>query len=245
MIEFASHLKISSHSFTMAMTDSGDRAWFGLAVVPVLPKRRPANGNEILSNVTLASAADEPHSEASIGNKIRMRRRIRKLSLQEVADASGISIGLISQIERGASTPSLRSLQQICGALSMPIAWLFEANSSSSDEVIVTRSSRRRLDLGRNGMMKELLSPDSVPEIQMIRILIQPKGFSGEKPYNAETGAKCGIVLSGTLGLELQGVTYTISTGDSFAFDATKMHRFWCVGTSPVELIWVVTPALY
>ncbi|TPJ38294.1 helix-turn-helix domain-containing protein [Mesorhizobium sp. B2-6-5] len=180
-----------------------------------------------------------------VGNKLRMRRRIRKMSLQEVADISGISIGLLSQIERGSSIPSLRSLQQICHALGMPIAWLFEADAADANGVVVTQSTRRRLDLGKNGMMKELLSPDTVPDIQMIRIVIHPGGFSGEKPYNAKSGAKCGVVLSGTLGLEVEQVEYSIPAGDSFAFDATKMHRFWCAGNSPVELIWVVTPALY
>lgn len=210
------------------------------------PQRRDAATEEEVGTVAMtAQEKTERDSTAAIGKKIRLRRRIRNRSLADVAEAAGLSIGLLSQIERGTSGASIRSLQLICQALNMPIGWVFDGEETEHSDVIVTQASRRRLDFNANGMMKELLSSDSVPGIQLMRIVIQPGGNSGPEPYNAEKGAKSGLVLSGTLGLEVDKVEYTAATGDSFAFDATKMHRFWCVGTTPTELIWAVTPALY
>ena len=183
--------------------------------------------------------------DQEIGARLRQRRRIRGLRLQEVADQAHISVGLLSQIERGMTVPSLRSLQQICTALDMPVGWLFDPPPDRASAVVVRAGRRRRMDLGPGAMVKELLSPDTIPEIQMIRILIEPGGRSSDAPYNNPRGAKCGTIISGQLGLEVAGQQYTLAAGDSFAFQAQAMHNFWCVGDAPVDLIWVVTPALY
>jgi transcriptional regulator with XRE-family HTH domain len=183
-----------------------------------------------------------------LGRQLRLRRKVRGLSLQDVAEKSGVSIGQLSQIERGLSSPSLKSLGAVCRALDMPMGWLFDgpANDPTDDaDTIVRARGRRSMDLGHKGMVKELLTPDAVPGIQMMRIVIQPGGSSGAEPYNNATGAKCGLVVLGTLGLEVAGRTFQLEPGDSFAFDATNMIRFWCAGDHACEVVWVVTPAVY
>ena len=95
------------------------------------------------------------------------------------------------------------------------------------------------------GMIKELMTPDSCTGIQMMRLVIRPGGSTGETPYNHPGGAKCGTVLSGQLMLEVDGETHRLGTGDSFAFEATRMIRFWCGGSEPAEVLWIVTPAVY
>ncbi|MBY5533709.1 helix-turn-helix domain-containing protein [Rhizobium leguminosarum] len=193
----------------------------------------------------LQTPAPTNDADGSVGRKLRLRRSIRGLSLQEVADKAEISVSLLSQIERGVATPSLRSLRLICAALNMPVGWLFDVPDVPHDDIIVRSSARRLLNLMGNGMTKEMLSPDTVPGIQMLRIVIQPDGNSGQEPYNNESGSKCGVVLSGKLGLDVEGREHILEPGDSFAFAATKLHRFWCAGDQQVEVIWVVTPAIY
>ncbi len=187
----------------------------------------------------------EPGSGPQIGRQLRERRKVRDLSLKDVAGRAGISVGLLSQVERGLSMPSVRSLGAICGALEMPVSWLFDRNTDTPNRIVVRRHQRRTLDLGAKGMIKELMTPDSVGGIQMMRLLIRPGGSSGETPYNHPTGAKCGTVLSGTLALELDGTVHEIGPGDAFAFDATEKIRFWAVGQTDADVLWVVTPAVY
>lgn len=81
------------------------------------------------------------------------------------------------------------------------------AGSSSRPRTHRTRSSfARAIDgawiLGLARWSKELLSPDTVLDIQIIRIIIQPGGTSGDKAYNNAAGAKCGTVVAGQFGLE-------------------------------------------
>lgn len=183
-----------------------------------------------------------------LGRQLRLRRKVRGLSLQEVAEKSGVSIGQLSQIERGLSAPSLKSLGAVCRALDMPMGWLFDgpANDPADEaDTIVRAKSRRTMNLGHKGMVKELLTPDAVPGIQMMRIVIEPGGSSGPEPYNNANGAKCGLVARGRLGLEVEDRRFDLEPGDSFAFDATSLIRFWCEGREPCEVVWVVTPAVY
>lgn len=179
-----------------------------------------------------------------LGRKLRLRRTIKRFSLQHVAERADISAGLLSQIERGMTTPSLRSLRQICAALEMPVGWLFDVPASDQEDAVVRANARRTLDIGPKSMRKQLMSPDTITGIQMMRIEIKPGGSSGEAIRN-DSGAKCGVVVSGTLGLELDGILHVVEAGDSFAFEATRLHRFWCEGSEPVDLYWVVAPAVY
>lgn len=194
---------------------------------------------------TMLRREAEIDENSGVGVRLRQRRNIRGQSLQDVASRAEISIGLLSEIERGIATPTLKVLRGICQALDMPIGWLFDDGGHDEGGVVVRKLGRRRMNLGPQGMLKELLTPDTVPDLQMMRIVIDPDGTSGDKPTTLQSGAKCGTVLSGRLGIEIDKKAYTLEAGDSFAFKASAALRFWCVGDRPVELIWVVTPAIY
>jgi transcriptional regulator with XRE-family HTH domain len=210
-------------------------------------------GCQLMSHSSNAPEGVGPESQDSpvddsLGAQLRRRRKVRALSLQEVATRAEISIGLLSQIERGLTMPSVRSLSAICNALEMPVGWLFDGagpEEETRNPLVVRRHQRRVLDLGQKGMVKELMTPDECTGIQMMRLVIRPGGSTGQTPYNHPTGAKCGTVLSGSLGLEVDGTEHVLREGDSFAFEATRRIRFWCVGSEKTIVIWVVSPAVY
>lgn len=187
-------------------------------------------------------------ASAHLGHRLRLRRKVRNLSLQDVADRAEISIGLLSQIERGITSPSVRSLSAICRALEMPVGWLFDGTGPEDEAdrgLIVRRHRRRVLDFGNKGMVKELMTPDETTGIQMMRMIFRPGGSSGDAPFFQAAGTRCGTVLSGVLGLEVDGQTYTLETGDSYAFEATRPMRCWCIGAEDAVVLSVITPAVY
>ncbi|PTM89157.1 XRE family transcriptional regulator [Mycoplana dimorpha] len=170
---------------------------------------------------------------------------MRSMSLKEVADGSGLSVGMLSQVERGLTSPSIKSMRAICDALEMPVKWLFEAQQSQHDddaEFVVRLASRREIAYDEGGLFKQILTPDTQPKIQMLRFVMQPGADSGE-PYSNSEGGKCGIVLAGTMELELDGYRMTIREGDSFAFPATALVRYWNEGSQVCEVLWIVSPA--
>lgn len=182
---------------------------------------------------------------SQIGERLRLRRKLRGLSLKDVSTRAGLSVGMLSQVERGLALPSVKSMRAICAALDMPVAWLFEAASETNpdhNDYVVRASARRELSYDDGSLRKQLLTPDTQPQIQMLRFLMQPGADSGE-PYSNTEGGKCGLVISGTLGLGLDGQSLVIKQGDSFAFPAWTMVRFWTIGDEVCEVIWVVAPA--
>jgi transcriptional regulator with XRE-family HTH domain len=196
--------------------------------------------------MTTTLSSDSSTRAGAIGEKLRHRRTVRRMSLKDVAEKANLSIGLLSQVERGLSVPSLRSLSQICAALEMPVRWLFEGEGredNGESAVVVRKNSRRHLDFA--SMRKEILSPDAVSQIQLMRFVIYPGGSSAMSPNQHPTGAKAGIVIAGQLGLELEGREYVLTAGDSFSFLAASRYRFWCVGETECEVHWAVTPSLY
>ncbi len=191
---------------------------------------------------TMTRLSAEQHR---IGGRLRLRRKVKGLSLKQVAEKAGLSVGMISQVERGLAVPSIKSMRAICDALEMPVIWLFEGPQDQPAEdadIVVRAGARRELSYHDGALRKEILTPDSQPQIQMLRFLMEPGADSGEPYCNAE-GGKCGLVLKGTLGLELDGRSFVIREGDSFAFPAQSMVRFSTLGDQPCEVIWVVAPA--
>ena len=190
-------------------------------------------------------AEESAQARSRNGERLRLRRKMRGWSLQQVADRAGFSVGMLSQVERGLSQPSVKSLRAICAALEMPVGWLFEKpgeEHANSNDFVVRKHTRRELSYDSGTLRKQLLTPDSQPQIQMLRFLLQPGADSGD-PYSNTEGGKCGLVVQGTLGLELDGQPLVINAGDSFAFPARTLVRFWTIGETPCEVIWVVAPA--
>lgn len=180
-----------------------------------------------------------------VGATIRALRLARGFTLQELAAASGVSAGMLSQVERDRANPSLRVLSQIRLALGAPISALFEqAYTPPEDPPFVRRAARRPwLELGY--ISKELLSPGGPQTLQFMILHIPALGTSGDQAlvYPAEKG---GMVLEGELLLTVAGQEARLQEGDSFLFDRDHPHAFrnpnrhsarvlWIMGAVPVE----------
>ena len=204
----------------------------------------PGNTRDTVAHSPLSAIAPHtrPRMDEAAFARLRDRRKMRRLSLKTVADSAGISIGMLSQIERGLSSPNFSTIKAICAALEMPLDWLFDPGKGHH-EVVVRANERREMNLGENTMAKSLLTPDGVRGIQMMLITIPPGMSSTAERMNE--GYKCGAVLTGSLGLSVSEDVSILNAGDSFAFPASKTHQYWCEGDEPVELIWCVSPAIY
>lgn len=182
-----------------------------------------------------------------LGKEMRHVRKRRGLSLEEVARRAELSIGLVSQIERGLSSPSIRSLRALSDALGIPASWFFQNGGPvpESERGIVTRPENRRLlNLKEKGMVKELLSPALTGGLEMLLVNIEPGGSSGPEHYT-HRGEEGGLVLAGTLELWVEDRRFTLREGDSFGFESHRPHRFANPGTETTKVLWVVAPPVY
>ncbi|WMS41528.1 XRE family transcriptional regulator [Acuticoccus sp. MNP-M23] len=182
-----------------------------------------------------------------VGQRLRSRRKARRMTLDEVASASAISTAQLSMIERGLASPSVKGLREICRTLDISVAWLFEeedADEAPEQGIVVRRHRRKRFDLSKKKMHKELLTPDLDGKLQFLWIEMQPGGSSGPEKYFHE-GEETGLILSGRMRLVVEDDTFTLEEGDSFRFDSHRPHRFENAGDTPCKVLWVCTPPFY
>lgn len=181
--------------------------------------------------------------EVTVGRRIRDLRRVRRFSLETVAARTDLSIGFLSQIERGLSSPSLRVLATLADVLGVGIAALFGASPSAdaaSDQVVTRGLQRPELKLWRTGVSKQLLSPaSSDSKLNLFLVHLEPGGSTGDELYTHD-GEEAGLVLEGEMMLTVDSETWSLKTGDSFRFASRRPHRF----SNPAEdakavVLWV------
>jgi transcriptional regulator with XRE-family HTH domain len=194
-----------------------------------------------------ATSGSERNANLWLGFQIRSLRLSKALSLQRLAEEASLSIGMLSQVERGLVSPSVRSLRQISAALDVPPAVFFEQTEPPPVEEIgriVRAQSRRILRLTTTGVSKELLTPDTSGLLQLTLVRMQPRGSSGSEPY-VHRGEDAGFVLSGAMRLWVGGDTHLLKAGDSFRFKSALPHRFANAAKGITEVLWAVTPPFY
>lgn len=196
--------------------------------------------------MTRSGVAEDARALADIGRRLRDLRRRRALTLHALSEESGVSTGMLSQMERGVSAPSIRTLQRVAEALEVPISWFFSDGPSSSGAPswVLRRSDRRTLSLGTNGVTKELLVPAGEGVIELLYVTIEPGGSSGPSPYT-HVGEDAGMVIEGSVRLEVDGESCVLSVGDAFRFKSTLPHRFENPGPARAVVLWAVSPPFY
>lgn len=185
----------------------------------------------------------EVHDQASLrlGGIIR-RARDGRFTVQQLAEAAGISTGSLSQIERGKGNPSFRTLQKIAGALGLRIGDLVEASTTArTGPMVVRKHDRARLQLGFDGLVYELLTPNLRGSLEMLQTTIPPGFTNRESPFGHE-GEECVYVLRGDLSVGVGDETRLLSTGDAITYDPSHPH--WWANETDIEAIVVgaVTP---
>ena len=187
--------------------------------------------------------------DSSVGLRLRALRKARDLSLQQLSNRLGVSIGHLSQVERGLSTASLKLLAGAADTFGVGLADLFPGtdaaspNEAETGTIVVRQSERGRLGLWQAGITKELLTaPRGASRLNLFMVRIEPGGTTGEEDY-VHGGEEAGFVIEGALELHVEDRTWRLEPGDSFRFASDRPHRFGNPGAVPALVLWVnVTP---
>lgn len=208
-------------------------------------KNNKQNFSSAVSLADMGASLPSGPKLTEIGQAVRRLRRQRRLTLQALSSQAEISIGMLSQIERGIAAPSVRSLIRLAEALEVPVGWLFDPPRASGDGPawVLRRPQRRSIALEAGGVTKELLVPPGDGAIELLLVTVQPGGSSG--PAYTHTGEDAGVVLEGSLLLEVDGEAATLEVGDAFRFASTRPHRFGNPGTLRTVVVWALTPPFY
>jgi transcriptional regulator with XRE-family HTH domain len=189
------------------------------------------------------SSAPEVAPEVDVGERLRVLRGFRRLTLRAVADRSGLSESFISQVERGRSNASIGSLKRIAEALGVTMADLFGSDGPPGPRVL-RRADRPALSFGILGR-KFLLTPRPLTHLEVFAGELEVGGSTGEQPYAHGDSEELFVVLSGSVQLELGGEVYELGRGDSVDYRSSTPHRVANTGDTTAEVLWIVSPPSY
>lgn len=177
----------------------------------------------------------------AVGLTVRALRRERGLTLEQLSESSGLSTGIISQIERGKANPAFTSLVQLAHGLGIPVGRLFNVEVQSSP--VVRKADRRRLDSHGAGddATFHLLTPDLNGALEVTWVETMPGNDSSATPFQ-HNGEEFGLVLSGVKDVYLDGVRHRLYPGDSIRYASTIPHWYVNAGDEKCTAIWVITP---
>ncbi len=176
-----------------------------------------------------------------LGNKIRELRIKKRMKITQLAELTGLSTGLISQIERDLVGPSVDSLWKISKGLGVSIGYFFDGESSIEKNPIVKKNKRKTMKLPDANAIYELLSPDLNRKIEFIRIIMNP-GDTNTEGLVSHEGEECGLVLKGKMLIKHGDKEYILEEGDSIYLDSSVPHRYINIGDELAISIWAMTP---
>ena len=170
----------------------------------------------------------------------RYREKMRK-NQGDIASNAGISISMLSQIERGVVSPSIDTLCCVCTALGLEISELFRRITPKTPVRI--KRTGERLTIRHDGVFFEQLSASVQSNFpaEMLLIEVLPGkqiGLSG----SGHEGVEMGYVLEGSALLTVEGEDFPISKGDSVSFNATLPHGLVNNGKKSFKAIWTALP---
>jgi transcriptional regulator with XRE-family HTH domain len=205
-----------------------------------IQSERPPADEISMTDHAASSDAFPAQPEARVGARLRALRLARRLSISGLAERAGVSTGMVSQIERDLSNPSVRMLERLRVALDVPLtALLDDAGGQSPTQEFVRRArDRPHFTVGPNGLEKALLSPNGQHDLQFMLITIPPGGRSAEVLLG--DGEKAGLVMQGKVALRVGDQEQLLSEGDSFQFSSRLPHQVENPADTPAQVLWIM-----
>jgi transcriptional regulator with XRE-family HTH domain len=173
--------------------------------------------------------ADETIAPGALGQRIRSLREAMDLSLRDLAERSGVSAPMLSQVERGETSPTLQVARRIAAGLELRLSQLLRLDEEGA--VTVVRASERRQGPDRvRGHSYEILTPPLPGQrAELSRHVLAAgavTGGPGDPPRHEPGSRESAVVQCGTVVLHCDGADYELHAGDCVTFDADLPHHF-------------------
>jgi transcriptional regulator with XRE-family HTH domain len=194
----------------------------------------------VTSPRTAAVATPRSGAQIRIGARLRAARLSQKMTIDTVADATGLTKGFISRLERDAASPSVASLVAVCDAIGLRVGALFDPPETA----VVRAGEGRPISFGAEGADERLLTPGTQQQLEVIHTSLEGGGHGGIELYTLDCETEFVYVVAGDLQLVLQEETLTLGPGDAMTFPGRTPHTWRNhSATLPCEVVWVLAPA--
>jgi transcriptional regulator with XRE-family HTH domain len=193
------------------------------------------------------ATTEQVASPEGLGARVRALREAMNFSLRDLAERSGVSAPMLSQVERGETSPTLQVATRIAHGLELRLSQLLRLDEAGA--VSVVRSGERRTGpAGAAGHAYEILTPPLPGQrAELSRHTLAPgavTGGPGDPPMHEPGSRETALVQAGTVVLHCDGARHELRTGDCVTFDADLPHHFENPGDQEAVLLAVVSAGL-
>ena len=175
----------------------------------------------------MSAVAVEP--QIHVGPRVRALREGMGLSLRDLADRSGVSAQMLSQVERGATSPTLALAARIASGLELTLSQLLRLDEGGTVSVVRAAERLQGGGAGRGHRYEVLTPPVPGQRAEVSLHTLEPgaaTGGAGDPPMHEPGARETAVVASGNLTLVCDGVASDLREGDAVTFDADLPHHF-------------------
>jgi transcriptional regulator with XRE-family HTH domain len=174
-----------------------------------------------------------------VGQRLRVLREERGISMRALARRSGLSANALSMIERGLTSPSVSTLNKLATALEVPITAFFRQEPAREQVVFRKATERSRVPFQR-GLLEGMGGESFMGRVEAFLLTLEAGGSSG--PHGMiHTGHELVFCLRGTLEYEVEDQRFLLEPGDNLIFMAQLIHRWRNPGTSVTNALVVIS----
>jgi transcriptional regulator with XRE-family HTH domain len=181
----------------------------------------------------------------AVGPRVKALREAEGLSLRDLAERSGVSAPMLSQVERGETSPTLQVASRIASGLQLRLSQLLRLDEQGT--VTIVHPGERRAG-GAGGHRYEILTPPLPGQrAEVSRHVLAPgaaTGGPGDPPMHEPGARETAIVEYGALRLLIDGAEHVLGRGDCVTFDADLPHHFENDGKEEAVLLAIVSAGL-
>jgi transcriptional regulator with XRE-family HTH domain len=182
---------------------------------------------------------------ATVGPRIRALREAMGLSLRDLTERCGVSAPMLSQVERGETSPTLAVAEKIAAGLELTLSQLLRLDEGQ--HVAVSRAGARRRYARGGHRFEELTAPLPGQRADVSLHTLKPgaaTGGPGDPPMHEPGSRETAVVLTGMLALIVDGTRHELGEGDAVTFDADLPHHFENEGEETTRFLAVIAAGL-
>lgn len=182
----------------------------------------------------------------SFGDQIRARRKELGLSLEELAQRTGLTASFLSLVERDMSNPSLESLRHIAEALGVPPFYFSQKNGGAAtmQNPVVRATERIKVTFPPGDVTSELLVPNLRNKLEVFISHVKPSAGNIARPPQMDT-EECLLVLEGTVRVVLHDQEHLLTAGDSIYIHGFALREISAVGETEAVFLSAITPPIF
>ncbi|MEM8860546.1 MAG: XRE family transcriptional regulator [Chloroflexota bacterium] len=179
-----------------------------------------------------------------LGKHLQQIRKEKKFTLEQLAQKSGVSRSMLSQIERGQANPTFGTLWNLSRALGLDMSELveeFESNGAGSGKIeLLLAADTPRISNTQNGCTLSILGPhNQVGQFEWYELDIAPGGILSSQPHSQGCHEHL-TILEGTAEVTSGDQSIKLKEGDTARYKADVPHAIRCAGKSTLKALLVV-----